>query len=52
MPMPRSLSRALRQRGRSARACAKLSQVDFPRLYNLTGGIHAWIKAGEPVVKQ
>jgi len=38
--------------GRSARACEKLSQVDFPRLYNLTGGIHAWIKAGEPVVKQ
>jgi rhodanese-related sulfurtransferase/thioredoxin-related protein len=37
--------------GRSARACAKLAQVDFPRLYNLAGGIHAWIKAGEPVVK-
>jgi phage shock protein E len=37
--------------GRSARACGKLAQVDFPRLYNLAGGIHAWIKAGEPVVK-
>ena len=37
--------------GRSARACGKLAQLDFPRLYNLSGGIHAWIKAGQPVVK-
>ena len=36
---------------RSARACTKLSQLDFPRLYNLKGGIHAWIKAGQPVIK-
>jgi rhodanese-related sulfurtransferase len=37
--------------GRSAKACGKLSQLDFPRLYNLAGGIHAWVKAGQPVVK-
>jgi rhodanese-related sulfurtransferase len=36
---------------RSARACAKLSQLDFPKLYNLTGGFKAWVKAGEPMVK-
>ena len=36
---------------RSARACAKLTQLDFPKLYNLPGGFRAWVKAGEPVTK-
>ena len=36
---------------RSARACGKLAQLDFPKLYNLAGGIKAWIKAGQPVEK-
>lgn len=34
---------------RSARACMKLSKLDFPNCYNLQGGIHAWEKAGKPV---
>ena len=37
--------------GRSARACGKLSKLDFPKCYNLAGGIHAWEKAGKPVEK-
>ncbi len=37
--------------GRSARACEKLAGLDFPKLYNLSGGIRAWIKAGQPVEK-
>jgi len=36
---------------RSARACAKLSQLDFPTLYHLPGGFRAWAKAGQPVQK-
>jgi rhodanese-related sulfurtransferase/thioredoxin-related protein len=36
---------------RSARACVKLSQLDFPKLYDLPGGFKAWVKAGEPVEK-
>jgi len=37
--------------GRSARACGKLSKLEFPNCYNLVGGIHAWEKAGKPVEK-
>jgi rhodanese-related sulfurtransferase len=37
--------------GRSARACEKLSGLDFPSLYNLPGGFKAWAKAGQPVEK-
>lgn len=37
--------------GRSARACEKLNKLDFPRLYNLEGGIAAWQRAGKPVEK-
>ena len=36
---------------RSARACHKMSQLDFPKLYNLEGGFRAWEKAGNPVEK-
>ncbi len=36
---------------RSERACKKLTQLDFPSLYNLPGGFHAWTAAGEPVEK-
>jgi rhodanese-related sulfurtransferase len=36
---------------RSARACDKLDQLDFPNLYNLPGGFRAWAKAGKPVEK-
>ena len=36
---------------RSARACDKLKQLDFPNLYNLPGGFRAWTKAGKPVEK-
>lgn len=36
---------------RSARACGKLSQLDFRKLYNLPGGFKAWEKAGQPVGK-
>ena len=36
---------------RSARACDKLNQLDFPNLYNLPGGFRAWAKAGKPVEK-
>jgi len=36
---------------RSVRACDKLSRLDFPRLYNLSGGFKAWAKAGQPVEK-
>lgn len=36
---------------RSARACGKLGQLDFPKLYNLPGGFKAWEKAGQPVEK-
>ncbi len=36
---------------RSARACARLEKLDFPKLYNLPGGFRAWANAGEPVEK-
>ena len=31
---------------RSAKACDKMSKLDFPKLYNLEGGFKAWEKAG------
>ena len=31
---------------RSAKACDKMSQLAFPRLYNLEGGFKAWETAG------
>jgi rhodanese-related sulfurtransferase len=36
---------------RSARACGKMSQLNFSNLYNLEGGFKAWEKAGKPVEK-
>ncbi len=36
---------------RSERACKKMTQLDFPHLYNLPGGYKAWVAAGEPVEK-
>ena len=36
---------------RSVRACEQLGRLDFPKLYNLTGGFRAWTKAGQPVEK-
>jgi rhodanese-related sulfurtransferase/thioredoxin-related protein len=36
---------------RSVKACQKLAKLDFPNLYNLTGGFKAWAKAGKPVEK-
>ena len=36
---------------RSARACDKLNQLDFPNLYNRPGGFRAWAKAGKPFEK-
>jgi rhodanese-related sulfurtransferase len=35
--------------GRSARACEKLSKMEFPHLYNLEGGITAWQREGKTV---
>jgi rhodanese-related sulfurtransferase len=37
--------------GRSARACKKMEQLGFIKLYNLEGGMAAWEKAGKPVEK-
>ena len=37
--------------GRSARACKKMEQLGFKKLYNLEGGMGAWEKAGKPVAK-
>jgi rhodanese-related sulfurtransferase len=37
--------------GRSAKACGKMSQLNFPNLYNLQGGFKAWEKAGQPTEK-
>ena len=31
---------------RSAKACEKMSHLDFPKLYNLEGGFKAWETAG------
>ena len=36
---------------RSVQACEALGKLDFPKLYNLTGGFRAWANAGEPVEK-
>jgi rhodanese-related sulfurtransferase/thioredoxin-related protein len=36
---------------RSVRACEKLVQLNFSKLYNLSGGYRAWVKAGQPVEK-
>ena len=37
---------------RSVKACQKLTQIDFPNLYNLTPGFKGWAKAGKPVEKK
>jgi phage shock protein E len=37
--------------GRSAKACTKLDALKIPKVYNLTGGIKAWEKAGKPTEK-
>ncbi len=37
--------------GRSGRACKKMDQMDFEKVYNLQGGMGAWEKAGKPVTK-
>jgi rhodanese-related sulfurtransferase len=37
--------------GRSSRACEKMSQLGFAKVYNLEGGIIAWKKAGKPVTE-
>lgn len=37
--------------GRSARACKKMDALNFPKVYNLQGGMSAWEKAGKPVEK-
>ena len=37
--------------GRSAQACEKMSKLNFLKLYNLKGGIDAWIRVGKPVVQ-
>ena len=37
---------------RSSSACKKLQSLEFPRLYNLKGGITAWQKAGKPIEAQ
>jgi rhodanese-related sulfurtransferase len=36
---------------RSAKACDKMSHLDFPKLYNLEGGFKAWEKAGNKAEK-
>ena len=36
---------------RSAKACEIMTRLQFPLLYDLKGGIHAWEAAGKPVVK-
>ncbi|MFI5380125.1 MAG: rhodanese-like domain-containing protein [Tepidisphaerales bacterium] len=40
-----------RSGGRSARACGELTGKGFGTLYNLDGGINAWLAAGKPVEK-
>ena len=37
--------------GRSARACDKMSKLEFTNCFNLSGGFRAWEKAGKPVEK-
>lgn len=36
---------------RSNKACAELKKLGFEKLFNLTGGIDAWVGAGYPVKK-
>jgi phage shock protein E len=36
---------------RSVMACEKLGRLDFPKLYNLSGGFKAWVKARGSVEK-
>jgi len=36
---------------RGERACKKLDTLDFPKVFNLAGGIKAWEKAGKPTEK-
>jgi len=38
--------------GRSARACAKMSQMGFKSLYDLAPGFKGWEKSGKPVEKK
>jgi len=37
--------------GRSAKACGKMSTLNFKNCVNLEGGFRAWEKAGKPVEK-
>jgi rhodanese-related sulfurtransferase len=37
--------------GRSAQACAWLAQQGIDRVYNLRGGILAWLREGRPVAQ-
>ena len=37
--------------GRSAKACDKMSTMNFTNVVNLLGGMKAWEKAGKPVEK-
>ncbi len=41
-----------RSGGRSGRAMAILNQMGFKEVYNLSGGMLAWQKAKQPVVKK
>jgi rhodanese-related sulfurtransferase len=36
---------------RNAKACEKLERLDFAHLYSLTGGLKAWVQAGQAVEK-
>ncbi|SRR6266404_3220846 len=36
---------------RSAKACARMTKLNFTNLYNLEGGFKAWEEAGKPVEK-
>lgn len=40
-----------RSGNRSATACALLGKEGFAQVYNLTGGMNAWVKAGLPLEK-
>lgn len=35
--------------GRSSQACAYLQQQGYDKLYNLRGGIMAWVRSGLPI---
>jgi rhodanese-related sulfurtransferase len=37
--------------GRSSRACKRMAEGKFSKLYNLAGGMNAWEKAGKPIEK-